>query len=166
LREKGHTRAQIAHALGYSERSVTRLKAFFELPAILFELGATRPEKFTASLAEVLKKGIVSIGEEQTRVIFERALKENLSLRETGRLIHVEKQRLQREANLRPRRTYAQEIRLQGDKIGNLNVWEMPERQQKIQFSAILDKTRCEQLTQQLETFLQGFVEEAGAEEA
>jgi ParB/RepB/Spo0J family partition protein len=166
LREAGHTVEEIAGALGYgSRRNVTRLKAYFGLPASILERGKTRPEKFSMRLAELLKNAVGIIGEEKTRTLLERGFTENLSLREVERLVHAEKRILQRDASLRPWKTQALDLRLEGDKVGCLNVWETPEQKQKIQFSALMDKAMGERLSAQLAEFLNRFTEEAGETE-
>jgi ParB family chromosome partitioning protein len=166
LKEAGYMTEEIVKALGYgSRRSVTRLKAYFELPASILELGTTRPEKFSTSFAELLKNAAGIIGEEKTRTLLERCFKENLSLREVERLVHAEKRMLQRDARLRPWKTQAVDLRLEGGKVGRLSVWETPEKKQKIQFSALVDKAMGERLSAQLAEFLNRFTEETGETE-
>jgi ParB/RepB/Spo0J family partition protein len=161
LREAGYTRTQIAHTLGYkSEHIVSRLKTFFELPEALLTEGITHAEKFSTSLSRILKKAVHDIGEDKTRVILKRVFAENLSRRETERLIRAEELSQQRAAGLRPWPVQVTDIHLEGDKIGRLNVWEIPGQQHKIQFSATLDKVAGTQFVAQLNTFLKSFVDE------
>jgi hypothetical protein len=94
--------------------------------------------------------------------LLERRFKENLTLREVERLIHAEDRIRQRGARLRPWRTQAFDLRLEGGKIGRLNVWETPAQKQKIEFSALMDKAMGERLNAQLTEFLNRFLEEAG----
>jgi hypothetical protein len=64
LREAGHANEEIAEALGYgSVRSVTRLEAYFNLPSAILELGKTKPEKFSASFAELFLRFMEVSGE-------------------------------------------------------------------------------------------------------
>jgi hypothetical protein len=166
LQEAGHTTEEIAGALGCgSRRNVTRLKAYFELPASVLELGTTKPEKFSMRLAELLKNAVGILGEEKTRTLLGRSFTENLSLRELERLVHAEDRMRQRDARLRSWRTQAVDLRLAGDKVGRLDVWETPEQKQKIQFSALMDKAMGERLSAQLAEFLDRFTEEAGEAE-
>ncbi|MDR2689824.1 MAG: hypothetical protein LBB76_08730 [Azoarcus sp.] len=166
LRKAGHKPAEIVAALGYgSERGITRLKAFFELPDSILVAGKANPEKFSASLAETLKKAVSIIGEEETLRILKQTFAENLSRRRTESLVRTEELRQQREANLRPRRICYQDIHLGGDKIGRLDVWETPERQHKIQISALLDKARGVQWVEQLQIFLQASLEDVAETE-
>jgi ParB/RepB/Spo0J family partition protein len=158
----GHTAAKIAEALGCSRRDVERMKAFFALPLSVLERGKTRPEKFSMRLAELLKKAIKGIGEEKAHTLLERCLKENLSLREVERLVHAEENIQRRDARLRPWKTQAVDLCLEGGRLGRLNVWETPEQKQKIQFSALVDKAMGERLSAQLAEFLHRFMEEAG----
>jgi ParB/RepB/Spo0J family partition protein len=169
LRQAEHKPAEIAAALGYgSARGVTRLKAFFDLPISILELGKTKPEKFSASFAELLKKAAdeeKSIGEERARMLLARCFAENLSLRELERLIRAEEKILQRDAKQRPWQTHAFDLRMEGSRVGGLNVWETPEQKQKILFSVLLDKAVGERLNTQLMAFFNHFMEEEAGNE-
>jgi hypothetical protein len=166
LRQAEHKPAEIAAALGYgSVRGVTRLKAFFDLPISILELGKTNPEKFSARLAELLKKAIRIMGEEKTRLLLKRIFAEYLSLREVARLIDAEERAQQRNAKPRPWQTRALEIRVRGEKIGNLEAWETPDQKWELRFSALLDKAVGEQMNGQLTELFNRFMEEADTEE-
>jgi ParB/RepB/Spo0J family partition protein len=160
----GHTAAEVAEALGCSRRDVTRLKTCFELPPSILELGKTRPEKFSASFAESLKKAVGEIGAEKAQKLLKRCLEENLSLRELERLVHTEERRQQRDARQRPWQEHAFDIRRKGGRIGSLNVWETPDQKQKILLSVLLDKTTGERLNARLTEFLERFMAEAEME--
>jgi hypothetical protein len=141
---------------------VSRLKAFFDLPAQLLELGKTKPEKFTARLAELLKKAVKAIGEEKAQTLLKRAFAEELSLREVERLIRAEEKNLG--AKPRPWQTQALEIRVRGEKIGRLDVWETPEKECELRFSALLGQAMGERMSEQLTELFKRFMEEAEAE--
>ena len=94
LQAAGQSADAIAEALGYgSRRDVTRLKAYFELPASRLELGAAKPEKFSASFAELFKKIARLGGEKKVLALLEQVLEEDLSLRETARRLAQAQQR-------------------------------------------------------------------------
>ncbi|MDR2637175.1 MAG: hypothetical protein LBB55_02455 [Zoogloeaceae bacterium] len=142
---------------------MSRLKAFFDLPERVLELGKTQPEKFSARLADLLQKAVKVIGEEKALTLLERAFAEDLSLREVERLIRAEERNLGTKP--RPWRTQALEIRVRGEKIGRLDVWETPERACELRFSALLDKATGERMSERLTELFERFMEEAEEED-
>jgi ParB family chromosome partitioning protein len=164
LRQAGHPVEAIARALGYgTKRNVSRWKAFFELPERVLELGKTQPEKFSARLAELLKKAVQVIEEEKALTLLKRAFAEELSLREVERLIRAEEKNLG--VKPRPWQTQALEIRVRGEKIGRLDVWQTPEKEYEFRFSALLDQAMGERMSEQLTELFKRFMEEAEEEE-
>jgi hypothetical protein len=97
-------------------------------------------------------------------MFLKRSLEENLSLRELEGLVRAEERRQQRDAKEIPWQTHAFDLRMGGDRIGSLAVWETPDQRQKIQFSVLLDKAVGERLNAQLTEFLTHFVEEVEEE--
>jgi ParB/RepB/Spo0J family partition protein len=164
LQEAGHTAEAIAQALGYGSRqSVTRLKAYFELPASLLELDSTKPEKFSASFAELFRKFVRVSGEKKTLALVKCVLEEDLSLRETTRRLA---QARQRHGQRRSRRTRSLELCVGGQPAGRLKVLVTPDRMRNIQFLATLDETKGEALGERLDALLRKFMEEGRAQDA
>jgi hypothetical protein len=153
LGEAGHTLAQIAKVLGYgSVRGITRLKAFFGLPEAVLELGKTKPERFSAEMAELLQHAVKAIGEEKTRALLERAFAENLSMREMANRVRLQTRQT------RQRRSSSFNISLGEENVGNLSVWKMADRKGKIQLSVVLDASLTRELSGQLDALLRNFM--------
>jgi ParB-like chromosome segregation protein Spo0J len=163
LQDKKYGIKGIAAALGRPERHVERLRVFSSLPAAILELGKTKPEKFSARLAELLKRAVETIGIEKAHSLLTRTFAENLSLRELERLIRAEVRRQQRDAQEIPWQTQALEIRVEGKKVGTLGVWETPEKQCELRFSARLDKAAGAWMQERLTELCERFMEEASA---
>jgi hypothetical protein len=133
------------------------------LPERVLELGKTKPEKFSARLADLLKKAVKVIGEGKALTLLERVFAEDLSLREIARLIRAEERNLGMKP--RPWQTHALEIRARGEKIGRLDVWETPERKCELRFSALLDKAAGERMRERLTELFERFMEETDEED-
>jgi ParB/RepB/Spo0J family partition protein len=163
LQAAGQSADAIAEALGYgSRRDVTRLKAYFELPASLLELGAAKPEKFSASFAELFKKIARLGGEKKALALLKQVLEEDLSLRETARRLAL----LARPGQRRSRRRRSRELWVGGQSVGKLKILVTPERKRKIQLLVTLDEARGETLEEGLDALLGEFMEEGEAQDA
>lgn len=164
LQEAGHTTDEIAEALGYgSRRNVTRLKTYFALPASILELGATKPEKFTARFAELLKKAVRTLGETRAYRVLEYVLADDLSLNETVFLIEKEEDRGVR--GPRSRRSEKKMFSLAGREIGDKTVLTAPDGKMKIRLSLTLDTSLSDALNAELDQLLERFMEAAEGEE-
>jgi hypothetical protein len=139
------------------------LKAYFELPASILELGKTKPEKFSASFAELIRKFVRISGEKKALALVKCVLEEDLSLRETARRLAQAQQRHGRQCS---RRRHSLELSVGGQPAGRLKVLITPDRKRKIQFLATLDETRGEALGERLDALLRQFMEEEGAQDA
>ncbi|MDR2165093.1 MAG: ParB N-terminal domain-containing protein [Zoogloeaceae bacterium] len=160
LREAGYGQEGIVAALGRPKRYVDRLQVFFGLPPSILELGKMWPEKFSARLAEFMRKAVETIGSAKAQFLLERTFAENLSLRELERLIRAEERRQRRDAQ---EITHALEICVEGKKVGALGVWETPEKQCELRFSVLLDKAAGAWMRERLTELCERFMEEAGA---
>jgi ParB family chromosome partitioning protein len=161
----GHTAAEVAGALGCSRRDVERLKAYFVLPASILELGKTRPEKFSASFAELLKKAVQTLGERRAFDVLKQVFAHDLSLKETASLIEEEENRRVRAP--RARRSEKKKLNLAGREIGEKTVLVAPDGRKKIRLLLTLDASLGEDLSAKLDDLLEGFMTtEEGGENA
>jgi ParB-like chromosome segregation protein Spo0J len=152
----GHTAAKIAEALGCSRRDVERMKAFFALPSSVLERGKTRPEKFSASFAELLKKAARTLGEDRTVDVLKQVFARNLSLNETARLIEEEENHRVRAP--RARRSEKKMFNLAGKEIGEKIVLVAPDGKKKIRLLLTLDASLGEDLNAELDELLERFM--------
>jgi ParB/RepB/Spo0J family partition protein len=164
LREARHPVEAIAQALGYgSKRSVSRLKAFFDLPAQLLELGKTKPEKFSATFAELFRGFVAEQGEAKALALLASVFEQDLSLNETERLMERE---AKRGVRMRARRSGSWAIRLEGEEIGKRVIQKLPDGRLKVQMAVVLEPGLGAALNERLEAVLEDFVKKAETEDA
>jgi ParB-like chromosome segregation protein Spo0J len=140
-----------------SARDLSRLQAFFDLPFAILELAESKPEKFSASFAELFRKFKSEIGAEKLRAFAKQVLDEDCSLRETARRLEQEVARQKR--GKRARRQRSLDVLVRGQPVGKLKVLVTPDRKWKIQLQATLEATDGEVLNEQLEAMLLQFME-------
>jgi ParB family chromosome partitioning protein len=164
LLEAGHTADAIAKALGYgTQRDVTRLKAYFDLPEPILEVFKTKPEKFSPSFAELFQQFVTLLGEGKTLPLAQCVLEEDLSFRETKRRLE---QMRERRVKRRARGMRSLELLENGQSAGRFRVLITPDRKRDIQLHATFDKGQGEALSGQLEALLKRFIEEGESHDA
>lgn len=160
LQVAGYTLLQVAAALGYKgNRQITRLNAYFDLPEVLLDIGKTRPDKFSAPMAEIFKGAAQSIGEDAAITILKTALSKDLSRRDIEKLIDVEKRRIARDTLPRTRSTRiaTQDFKVSGEKVGTMTVLQTSPGKHRIQLDTTLAPEMAEQLSEQLGALLKKF---------
>jgi ParB family chromosome partitioning protein len=158
LREQNFTWKEISKALGYaSERNVSRLNAFFKLPESILAFGTTKPEKFSASGAELLVRAVAAVGEEKTLALLERVSAEH-PVSEIERRIRM---MLARGKQRSVRRAYTRKVFHDGEEVGTFSVSNLPDRKKKVLLAVTVDEHLEERLSERLTRLLKEFEEDA-----
>ena len=161
--EKNYTQAQIAKALGYgSDRRVRALKAIIELPPAVREVANDFPHLFTATFAEQLKAASKILIEEEMAGLLRRFLTNDdpteITRTTLASLIRTEELKKSRAARkegakqagkgtqLRARLLSTDDVKIHGEKVGDLRVLKESETLRRIEFGVAVPSEIAEQI--------------------